>query len=129
MKRLLLDTHAFLWWVEDSPQLSPAARALMEVLENECFLSIASSWEMAVKASIGKLRLSLPVREYVPQHLAANQFRELPISFAHAARVESLELHHRDPFDRLLAAQALEEQLILISADRIFDCYGVMRVW
>jgi PIN domain nuclease of toxin-antitoxin system len=129
MKRLLLDTHAFLWWVEDSPQLSEAARQLMQELENDCFFSVASSWEMAVKASIGKLKLSVPVNEYVPQHVAANQFRELPISFRHAARVEFLPFHHRDPFDRLLAAQALEEELLLISADRIFDRYGVMRVW
>lgn len=129
MKRLLLDTHVFLWWVEDSPQLSTAARELMQQLENECFLSVASSWEMAVKASIGKLKLALPIKEYVPQHLAANQFQELPISFRHAARVESLAFHHRDPFDRLLAAQALEEELILISADGIFDRYSVLRIW
>ncbi|WP_420207967.1 type II toxin-antitoxin system VapC family toxin [Candidatus Electronema sp. JC] len=129
MKRLLLDTHAFLWWVEDSPQLSAAARDMIEELENECFLSIVSPWEMAVKASIGKLKLALPIKDYVPQHLAANQFMELPITFQHAARVEYLPLHHRDPFDRLLAVQALEEELILISSDSIFDRYGVLRIW
>ncbi|WP_446010963.1 type II toxin-antitoxin system VapC family toxin [Candidatus Electrothrix sp.] len=129
MKKLLLDTHTFLWWVENSPQLSDNALNIIQDIENECFLSLVSSWEMSIKAGIGKLKLTCSVQEYVPQHLAANQFRQLDISFRHVTGVESLELHHRDPFDRLLAAQALEDNLILVSADRIFDRYGVERVW
>ena len=84
---------------------------------------------MAIKAGLGKLRLASPVREYVPRHLAANNFRLCPISFQHAARVEGMEWHHRDPFDRLLAAQALEDKMVLVSRDPVFEKYGVRRVW
>lgn len=129
MKRVLLDTHAFLWWVEGAPRLPEKAAAIVENLENVCFLSLCSCWEMAIKAGLGKLRLAGPIREFVPRHLAANHFKLCPISFRHAARVEQLEWHHRDPFDRLLAAQALEEKMILVSRDPIFDAYGVRRVW
>ena len=129
MKKLLLDTHTFIWWVEDAPQLSVNARKVLENIENECFLSLASSWEMAIKSSIGKLKLTLPIRDYVPEHLAANDFKQLSISFRHVARVESLKWHHRDPFDRLIAAQTIEEKMILVSADSIFDLYNVKRIW
>ena len=129
MKKILLDTHTFIWWVEGTPQLSAHVQELLEEINNECFLSLVSSWEMAIKSSIGKLRLTCPIRKYVPLNLAANQFKELPISFRHVTRVESLKFHHRDPFDRLLAAQALEEKMILISADKIFDRYNVERIW
>ena len=129
MKKILLDTHTFLWWVDDSPRLSENALELIRHIEHECFFSLVSSWEIAIKASIGKLKLACPVKEYIPQHLAANHFLELPISFRHISEVESLEFHHRDPFDRLLAAQALTEDMTLVSADRIFDRYGVKRVW
>lgn len=128
MKKLLLDTHTFIWWVEDAPQLSVNARKVLENIENECFLSLASSWEMAIKSSIGKLKLTLPIRDYVPEHLAANDFKQLSISFRHVARVESLKWHHRDPFDRLIAAQTIEEKMILVSADSIFDLYNVKRI-
>ena len=129
MKNILLDTHAFIWWIEDSTRLSADARELLENIENNCFLSLASCWEIAIKSSIGKIKLTLPVRDFIPQHLAANDFRQLSISFRHIARVESLEFHHRDPFDRLIAAQALEEKMILLSVDRVFDHYGVERIW
>ena len=129
MKNILLDTHAFIWWIEDSPRLSVNAKKLLENLENECFLSLASCWEMAIKSSIGKLKLTIPIRYFIPQHLAANDFKQLNISFRHIARVESLEFHHRDPFDRLIAAQALEEKMILLSVDATFDHYGVERIW
>ena len=84
---------------------------------------------MAIKSSIGKLKLTCPIKEYIPQHMAANQFKQLSISFRHVSRVESLQYHHRDPFDRLLVAQVLEEKMILVSADPIFDRYKVQRVW
>lgn len=129
MKNILLDTHSFIWWIEDSPRLSVDARKLLENLENDCFLSLASSWELAIKSSIGKIKFSLPIRDFIPQHLAANDFKQLNISFRHVARVESLEFHHRDPFDRLIAAQALEEKMVLLSVDAIFDHYGVERIW
>lgn len=129
MKKFLLDTHTFIWWIEDSPQLSKKIRKILENLENDCFLSLASCWELAIKSSIGKIKLSLPLRDLIPQHLAINDFKQLPISFRHVVRVESFDWHHRDPFDRLIAAQTLEEKLILLSADSIFDLYGVDRIW
>ena len=129
MKKILLDTHTFIWWVEGAPQLTAKAQKLLENINNECFLSLVSSWEMAIKSSIGKLKLTCPIKEYIPQHMAANQFKQLPISFRHVSRVESLQYHHRDPFDRLLVAQVLEEKMILVSADPIFDRYKIQRVW
>ncbi len=129
MKNILLDTHSFIWWIEDSPRLSTNARKILENIENKCFLSLASCWELAIKSSIGKIKLTIPIRDFIPQHLAANDFKQLSISFRHIARVESLEFHHRDPFDRLIAAQVLEEKMVLLSVDRIFDHYGVERVW
>ena len=129
MKNILLDTHAFIWWIEDSPRLSANARMLLENLDNECYLSLASCWELAIKSSIGKIKLTLPIRDFIPQHMAVNDFKQLNISFRHIARIESLEFHHRDPFDQLIAAQALEEKMILLSADATFDYYDVERIW
>ncbi len=127
--KILLDTHAFLWWVEDSPRLSSQAKRIIADVENDCFVSLVSSWEMAIKTGIGKLKLSIPVREYVPQHLAANGFQQLNISFRHVAAVESLPRYHRDPFDRLLVAQAIDEKMILVSADSALDSYDIQRIW
>ena len=129
MKPLLLDTHAFLWWVEDAPRLSMKAREQIADASRPCFVSVASCWEMAIKSSLGKLRLALPVGDYVSHHVAENSFRLLPITLEHAAFVEPLPFHHRDPFDRLLAAQAVCEGLLLVSADPSFDAYGVQRLW
>ena len=127
--RLLLDTHTLLWWVEDAPQLSDRARKAIAAADAECHVSLASAWEMAIKCQLGKLKLATSVRQYFPSQLAANGFVQLDIAFRHVARVESLEFHHRDPFDRLIAAQALEEKLTLVSADAIFESYGVKRLW
>lgn len=129
MKRLLLDTHAFLWWVQDAPQLSKKARAAVTNPDNECLLSLASCWEMAIKLSLGKLTLSTTIDRFIPEQLAANGFRPLDIGFRHVARVAGLAFHHRDPFDRLLAAQALEEELTIVSADVVFRRYGVKCIW
>ena len=127
--RLLLDTNAFLWWVTDDDSLTPAARAAISDPANECLFSAASAWEIAIKASIGKLTLSGDVQTFLPAQMAANGFEPLPISVTHAARVARLPFHHRDPFDRLLAAQALEERVAVVSADAVFRKYGVKRVW
>jgi len=129
VKPLLLDTHAFLWWVEDAPQLSAKAREQIADASRSCFVSVASCWEMAIKSSLGKLRLALSVEDYVSHHIAENGFRLLPIALEHAASVESLPFHHCDPFDRLLAAQAVRDDLLLVSADSTFDAYGVPRLW
>ena len=127
--RLLLDTHTLLWWVEDDPRLPNKARKAIAAAGAECYVSLASAWEMAIKSQLGKLKLATPIRQYFPTQLAANGFVQLDIAFRHVARVESLEFHHRDPFDRLLVAQALEEKLTLVSADAVFERYGVKCLW
>lgn len=127
--RLLLDTHAFLWWINNDPLLSDPARAAIAVERNECFLSLASYWELAIKASIGKIRLTKPIERFIPEELTANDFQLLPINFKHIAKVETLQFHHRDPFDRLLVAQALSEKMTIISADVALSEYGIKRIW
>jgi PIN domain nuclease of toxin-antitoxin system len=127
--RLLLDTHTFLWWVNGGPSVSRRARSAIGDAANECFLSLASSWEIAIKVSLGKLKLPTAPERFIPEQLRANAFRELPIEIGHVGRVARMPFHHRDPFDRLLAAQALEERLAIVSADTIFQRYGIKRVW
>ena len=127
--RLLLDTHAFLWWIEDAPALSRKARAAIADPQNQILLSLASSWEMAIKLSLGRLKLPDVIERFIPDQLAANGFSQLQIDFRHVAKVAALAFHHRDPFDRLLAAQAIEEDLPIITSDRVFRKYGVKRIW
>ena len=127
--KLLLDTHAFLWWVGASRGLSRKARSAIGSGRNECFLSIASGWEIAIKVSLGSLRVEGALDRFLPEQMAANGFQPLPIELQHAARVATLPFHHRDPFDRLLIAQALEEELAIVTADPVFVEYGVKRVW
>jgi PIN domain nuclease of toxin-antitoxin system len=125
---ILLDTHAFLWWVADDSRLSAKARTTVTNAD-DVFLSVASCWEMAIKVSLGTLTLSQPVDRFVAEHLGVNQFTLLPVHLEHTSRVAALTFHHRDPFDRLLAAQALHEGLTLISADPVFRKYKVKRAW
>jgi PIN domain nuclease of toxin-antitoxin system len=127
--RLLLDTHAFLWWVGDSAALSKRARRAIADADNECLVSAASCWEMAIKVSVGKLELPGTVERFVPHQMMVNGFHELPVDLRHAAGVARLPFHHRDPFDRLLVSQALEEDLRVVSADPTFGKYGVTRIW
>jgi PIN domain nuclease of toxin-antitoxin system len=124
---LLLDTQAFLWWVADDPRLSK--RAARAIAGTECLLSLASCWEMAIKASLGKLTLPGAVDRFVQEHLEVNGFNLIAISLEHVSGVAGLPHHHRDPFDRLLAAQALAEDLSIVSADPVFRRYGVTRIW
>ncbi|MDX2169042.1 MAG: type II toxin-antitoxin system VapC family toxin [Deltaproteobacteria bacterium] len=126
---LLLDTHAFLWWVAGSRPLPRAARAAIADPGNSCRISLASCWEMAIKVSLGKLRLPAPLERFIPEQMASNGFRLLEIDLGDIARVATLPFHHRDPFDRLLAAQALDGGFRIVSADRVFQRYGVARVW
>ena len=105
------------------------ARAVIEERANECVVSLASCWEIAIKVSLGKLRVDADLDSFLPEQLAANGFRLLGIELRHATRVTRLPFHHRDPFDRLLVAQALEERLALVSCDEVFEAYGVERVW
>lgn len=127
--KLLLDTHSFLWFISGSPRLSVAARALIEDRLNQSVLSMASLWEMAIKLSWGKLELAGPFESLIPEQLRANGFGLLDIKIAHVAAVATLPLHHRDPFDRLLVAQATLEQMPIVSGDGSFDSYGVKRLW
>ena|ERR1700687_4418156 len=127
--RMLLDTLAFLWWVEDAPTLTKKARIAIGNPDNECLVSVASCWEIAIKLSLGKLRLPNAIERFIPEHLAANAFHQLSIDFRHVSRVAKLPFHHRDPFDRLLAAQAIEEGCAIVSADPVFREYGITRIW
>ena len=127
--RLLLDTHAALWWIGDDKRLPASARRTIAKAERVRFLSVASAWELSIKSSLGRLRLPGPVGKFLEEHLPVNRIELLTITFADLTRVESLPFHHRDPFDRLIAAQALERDLAIVSADRAFDEYGVKRIW
>ena len=127
--KLLLDTHAFLCWVAASGELSRKAKSAIGTARNECLVSVASGWEIAIKVSLGKLRIDGALDRFLPEQLAANGFRPLAIDLKHAARVATLPFHHRDSFDRLLVAQALEEDLAMVTADPVIAKYGVNRVW
>jgi PIN domain nuclease of toxin-antitoxin system len=129
MRSLLLDTHTFLWFVWDDPQLSSSAKALIEDPNNHKLVSIASCWEISIKAGVGKLELGEPSRSFLPREIARNNFELLPITLDHATMVEALPVHHRDPFDRLLVAQLIVESLEVVSTDAVFDQYGVGRLW
>jgi PIN domain nuclease of toxin-antitoxin system len=124
---VLLDTHAFLWWCDDARELSKKARKA--IAEEECLLSLASLWEIAIKVSQRKLKLPSSFDRYIPEQLALNGFTGLAIGFRHIARCSDLPWHHRDPFDRILVAQALEEDLHMVSRDHVFEQYGVQRIW
>jgi PIN domain nuclease of toxin-antitoxin system len=124
---LLLDTHAFLWWCEDSPELSKKARKA--ITGHDCFVSLASFWEIAIKISLNKLRLPGIADRYLADQMSLNGFEQLQITFRQIMRCASLEHHHGDPFDRLLVAQAQEESLPIVSRDPAFDAYGIRRIW
>ena len=126
--KLLLDTHAFLWFLLDDERLSTPAKAAIEQTEI-LFLSPASHWEIAIKIALGKYALPEPFAEFMARELAGNDMTILPIEISHTAQLTTLPFHHRDPFDRLIIAQALTEGLPLVSIDSQFDAYGVKRVW
>ena len=127
--KLLLDTHAFLWFVGGNTRLSTPARSSIEDPANQSFISVASLWEMAVKISLGKLHIEQPYETFIPRQMARNGFHPLPIDVGHAAALISLPFHHRDPFDRLLVAQAKVEHLAVVSRDSMLDAYGITRLW
>ena len=127
--RLLLDTHAFLWWVGASPRLSRRAKTAIANARNQYLVSVASGWEIAIKVSLGKLRIDAALDRFLPEQLAENGFEPLAINMKHIALVARLPFHHRDPFDRLLVAQAIGEELAVVTADPVFARYGVKRVW
>lgn len=126
---LLLDTHTLLWFVEDAAELSDRARTAIEDLDNTPAYSIVSVWEMAIKISVGKLTMSHSLYPEFARSLQERGFEQLDISYRHASEVTRLPWHHRDPFDRLLIAQASVENLPIVSVDTAFDDYGVTRLW
>lgn len=127
--KVLLDTHSLLWFIEGSERLSPTARRLIEDADNQPLLSMASLWEMAIKLSIGKLTLGQPFDMLIPAQMRLNGIALLQIEMAHVAAVAKLPFHHRDPFDRLLIAQAIVEQIPIVSGDPASDSYGIKRLW
>ena len=126
--KLLLDTHALIWFQAGDRRLSKAARQAIEADDAELLISAATVWEMAIKASLGRLTLPGPVETYLAEKVGQG-YRMLAISWTHAAGVEDLPWHHRDPFDRLLVAQALSERCPVITRDRVFRKYGVEVIW
>ena len=127
--RILLDTHAFVWWVTDSEELSRRARRLIADGANEVFFSVASAWEIAVKSRLRRAVLPEDAEHFVSEQLEQNGFQILPIQLQHALGVASLPDLHRDPFDRLLVAQARSEELALLSRDQQLARYSVRVVW
>lgn len=125
---LLLDTHVLIWAATGDRRLSDSVRARL-LSDAGIVISTVSVWEMAIKKSLGKLEMDIPLEAFLHGQLEALRARSLPVKAAHALAVEHLPFHHRDPFDRLLAAQALTEDLELVSADTIFDSYPISRFW
>lgn len=129
MSRFLLDTHTFLWWVEDSPNLSETSRGVIRARENEIFLSLASVWELAIKVSLETLVLAVSFEKFLTETLTSNNFHLFPVDLSRVVSVSTLPFHHRDPFDRLLVVQALKDNLPIVSADGMLDLYGIVRLW
>ena len=127
--RLLLDTHALLWWLAGSNRLPVAAQRAIADEENDKLISAASAWEITTKVRLGKLPGAEEFAEDVAGAIAGEGFEALPITVDDAARAGSLPGSHRDPFDRILIAQALSGNLVLISSESFFDRYGVRRLW
>jgi PIN domain nuclease of toxin-antitoxin system len=126
--RILLDTQCWLWMLLSPERFSARARALVEAHENDLYLSAASAWEIAIKHALGKLRLPDPPAVYVPDRAAALGVRSLPIEQPHALHVATLPAHHRDPFDRMLVAQAQLDDLPILTADPIIRAYDVTTI-
>ena len=127
--RLLLDTHAFVWWLADDDRLPSTARRAIRDEANDKLISAASAWEFAIKQGLGKLPKAEGIAPDIPGAIAEQGFEELPITVDDAVRAGALPGPHRDPFDRMLIAQALSRNLVLVSVESLFDSYGVRRLW
>ena len=127
--RLLLDTHTFLWWLAGSDRLSDPARGAVEDEANDILVSAGSAWEIATKYRLGRLPGASEVALDIPGAIAGQGFEELDITVDDAGRAGALPGSHRDPFDRMLIAQALARNLVLVSSESLFDSYGVHRLW
>ncbi len=125
---VLLDTHPLKWWLDDPDRLSESAKTVIENSLNSIVVSAVVSWELAIKTNIGKLRVHELLANWMNK-MVGEGFLELPIDSSHAIRAGLLPLHHKDPFDRMLVAQAQATGWPIISADPVFDHYGVRRIW
>ena len=127
--RVLVDTHAMLWWLRADERLSERASAVIANGDNELLWSVASSWEVGVKLGLGKLRIDRPVHRLFAHLLGDQGLRSLPITHEHCARLSSLPHHHRDPFDRMLVVQAQTESVPILSADPKLSRYDIEILW
>lgn len=127
--RVLVDTHAILWWLRDDPRLSQRARAILADGGNDLYWSIASSWEIAVKLPLGKLELDRPLHHLFAEIVSNQGVEVLPISHEHCGRLAELPLRHRDPFDRMLIVQAQHAGVPILTADPKFEAYDVKVLW
>jgi PIN domain nuclease of toxin-antitoxin system len=127
--KYLLDTHALLWLTTNQPQLSQKVKDIYLNVENEILLSAASLWELAIKSSLGKIHFEKGLEAFIDVHVKGNNIEILKIEIPHVIRIEKLPFHHRDPFDRLIIAQAIENNLRIISSDKTFDKYKIKRIW
>jgi PIN domain nuclease of toxin-antitoxin system len=127
--RVLLDAHTMIWAGDDPAKVPAAAMSLMQDSANELLISAGTIWEMAIKAALGKLPLSLSFRQWLDKAIVDMRLSIMAITVDHVERITGLPFHHRDPFDRLLAAQSLTEKISLVSGDVVFDAYGVSRIW
>ncbi len=127
--QVLLDTHTLIWFFQGNENFSEQMRLLIEDENNQKLISIVSVWEMSIKQSIGKLKFSLPIKTFIEQKLALNDFNLLNINLDHIDVITTLPLQHRDPFDRILIVQAMVEKIPIISVDIIFDAYSITRLW
>lgn len=127
--KLLLDTHAFLWFIDGNPKLPEYVRRLIEDIANEPSLSVASLWEMSIKNSLGRLKLPCPFTKLVAEQVHGNAIKLLHIAPEHLDVLRTLSFYHKDPFDRLIIAQSLSEDMPILSSEKTFDEYAVRRFW
>lgn len=127
--KLLLDTHAFIWWDSDPSKLSARTLEACQSDANVVLLSVVSAWEMQIKSQLGKLELGLPLSEILSSQQVSNQISILPVALDHVLALQDLPHHHGDPFDRLLIAQAVVEEAVLVSHDSSFSRYSVQLLW
>jgi PIN domain nuclease of toxin-antitoxin system len=125
----LLDSHTLIWFFKGDTRLSDRVRILIEDENNQKLISIVTVWELSIKQSIGKFTFTQPIKTFIEQQLKMNDFNLLSITLGHIDGITTLPLHHRDPFDRLLIAQAMIENIPIASADSAFDAYSIQCIW
>lgn len=127
--KVLLDTHTFLWWITDDNRLSSSAREIITNGDNELFLSAAAGWEIAIKAQLGRIKLPKEPHSFIAEQLRLNSIQSIPIHMSHALHIYSLPNHHRDPFDRMIVAQAQLEDLAILTMDSQIARYEIKVIW